>query len=98
MQPRNAHLFELTDSQGVSTGHKKSGRKPGSITKCPHKNQKHFAMGMCNHCYHKFGRRTQVTNCEHVDLKNYAKGKCQNCYINEYNRIKRIKNKESSPK
>lgn len=67
----------------------RSGRKPGIITKCPHTNLKHFAKGMCNHCYHRYGRKSMVTNCEHKDRRNYAKGKCQNCYINEYNRSKR---------
>ena len=67
----------------------RSGRKPGIITKCPHTNLKHFAKGMCNHCYHRYGRKSMVTNCEHKDRRNYAKGKCQNCYINDYNRSKR---------
>jgi len=67
----------------------RSGRKPGIITKCPHTNLKHFAKGMCNHCYHRYGRKSMVTSCEHRDRRNYAKGKCQNCYINDYNRSKR---------
>lgn len=67
----------------------RSGRKPGVITKCPHSSLKHFAKGMCNHCYHRYGRKSMVTNCEHKDRRNYAKGKCQNCYINDYNRSKR---------
>mgnify|MGYP000905981286 FL=1 len=67
----------------------RSGRKPGVITKCPHSSLKHFADGMCNHCYHRYGRKSMVTNCEHKDRRNYAKGKCQNCYINDYNRSKR---------
>lgn len=67
----------------------RSGRKPGIITKCPHTSLKHFAKGMCNHCYHRYGRKSMVTKCEHKDRRNYAKGKCQNCYINDYNRRKR---------
>ena len=67
----------------------RSGRKPGKIVSCPHVDLKHFAKGMCNHCYHRFGRKGQATECEHKDRMNYAKGKCQNCYINDYNRRKR---------
>jgi hypothetical protein len=67
----------------------KSGRKPGVITNCPHKNLKHFAKGMCNHCYHRYGRKGTATACKHTDRMNYAKGMCQNCYINAYNKEKR---------
>jgi hypothetical protein len=73
----------------------KSGRKPGTITNCPHKHLKHFAKGMCNHCYHRFGRGGNATNCVHTDRRNYAKGMCQNCYINTYNKIKRLAKKAS---
>lgn len=41
----------------------RSGRKSGIITKCPHTNLKHFAKGMCNHCYHRYGRKGMVTSC-----------------------------------
>lgn len=67
----------------------RSGRKPGKIVSCPHTDLKHFAKGMCNHCYHRFGRKGLATECEHKERMNYAKGKCQNCYINDYNRRKR---------
>ena len=67
----------------------RSGRKPGKITKCPHTGLIHFAKGMCNHCYHRFGRKGFATECIHTTRMNYAKGRCQNCYINEYNKKKR---------
>jgi hypothetical protein len=67
----------------------KAGRKPGSITNCRHTHLKHFAKGMCNHCYHRFGREALADSCPHTDKKRYAKGKCQNCYINDYNKAKR---------
>jgi len=52
---------------------------------------KHYAKGMCNHCYHLFGRKNAglATNCEHKDRNNYCKGLCMNCYINSYNRCKK---------
>lgn len=68
------------------------------ITNCPHPHLKHFAKGMCNHCYHRFGRSALSDKCPHTDRKCYAKGKCQNCYINEYNRAKRQRQKSDRPK
>lgn len=64
------------------------------IMKCPHKNQKHYAKGMCNHCYHKYGRNSFANACSHTDRLVYAKGKCQNCYLNDYNKQKRRMKKE----
>ena len=71
----------------------KSGRKPGKIYACHHAHLKHFAKGMCNHCYHRYGRGSNATECAHTDKKMYSKGKCQNCYINEYNKKKRQERK-----
>ena len=64
------------------------GRKKQFIHSCPHKDAKHYAKGMCNHCYHMFGRNNAglATKCEHTDKRNYCKGLCLNCYINFYNR------------
>ena len=44
---------------------------------------------MCNHCYHKYGRKSNADKCCHTDRLVYAKGKCQNCYLNDYNKQKR---------
>ena len=57
------------------------------INKCGHEDKSHYAKGMCNNCYHKFGRNKKPWNCPHNKL--YAAGMCQNCYINNYNRKKR---------
>jgi hypothetical protein len=82
------------EQSNMQTSVAKSGRKPGTITNCPHTHLKHFAKGMCNHCYHRFGRDGNATKCGHKDRRNYAKGMCQNCYINTYNKIKRLAKKE----
>lgn len=66
---------------------KKKGK--AKVTMCPHTTAKHYAKGMCNHCYHKFGRNSMATECEHTDRMAYAKNKCQNCYLNDYNKNKR---------
>ena len=51
-------------------------------------------MGMCNHCYHKYGRRDMATDCKHAGQRPlYAKGKCQSCYINDYSKLKRREKK-----
>jgi hypothetical protein len=73
-----------------------ASRKTMEIMKCPHKNQKHYAKGMCNHCYHKYGRNSYADACPHTDRLVYAKGKCQNCYLNDYNKQKRRQNKDKS--
>ena len=73
---------------------RKSGRKKGKITKCQHTHLPLYALGMCNHCYHKYGRSSLATECSHAgDRPAYAKGKCQSCYINEYNKMKRREKK-----
>lgn len=72
-------------------------RKTMEVIKCPHKNQKHYAKGMCNHCYHKFGRNSNADACPHTDRLVYAKGKCQNCYLNDYNKLKRKLKKDKAP-
>ena len=67
---------------------KKRDRKRKIVTNCPHKTALHYAKGMCNHCYHIFGRKKagNATNCPHNDRPNYCKGMCMNCYINGYNK------------
>ena len=73
---------------------RKAGRKKGLITNCPHKELPVYAMGMCNHCYHKYGRSRSATECSHAGHRlAYAKGKCQNCYINDYNKQRRREKK-----
>lgn len=58
------------------------------INKCGHDDKQHYAKGLCNNCYHKFGRNKKPWKCNHEKL--YAAGMCQNCYINNYNRKKRL--------
>jgi len=87
--PPSKAMFRKEEERELPVVAVRSGRKPGVITKCPHLHQKHFAKGMCNHCYHRYGRNRMATSCIHKNRMNYAKGKCQNCYINDYNRNKR---------
>ena len=44
--------------------------------RCPHFDRKYYAMGMCNHCYHAFGRSNRATACPHKDRPNYALQRC----------------------
>ena len=77
------------------TANRRSGRKKRVITACAHTNLSHYAMGMCNHCYHKYGRNALATDCAHAgQRKVYAKGKCQSCYINDYNKMRRREKKQ----
>ena len=74
---------------------RKSGPKKGVVTACQHTDLPLYALGMCNHCYHKYGRTGMATHCSHAgQRKVYAKGKCQSCYINDYNKMKRREKKE----
>ena len=74
---------------------KRRARKKREITRCPHTHMQHYAKGMCNHCYHVYGRNGKATKCEHTDRNNYAKGLCQNCYFSFYNSEKRRKKDKS---
>lgn len=71
-------------------------RKAATNHRCPHKDVKHYAKGMCNRCYHIYGRASLATKCPHKDMMNYAKGRCQNCYFTNYNREKEMKNKSTT--
>ena len=83
---------ETTDKNGKPR--RKSGPKKGVVTACPHVDLPLYALGMCNHCYHKYGRTGMATDCIHAgERKVYAKGKCQSCYINDYNKQKRREKK-----
>ena len=56
---------------------RKSGPKKGVVTACQHTDLALYALGMCNHCYHKYGRNGLATDCKHKgERKVYAKGKC----------------------
>lgn len=59
--------------------------KQRKVTRCPHTESKHYAKGMCNHCYHIHGRKKQAKNCEHSHKLAYARGMCQQCYYKFYN-------------
>lgn len=82
-------LRRIIQIENVSTKRKRNSlikiRK--KINKCGHEDKSHYAKGMCNNCYHKYGRNKKPWNCPHDKL--YAAGMCQNCYINNYNRKRR---------
>ena len=46
---------------------KKKGRSKMMITKCNHKEMKHYAKGLCKPCYHSIERNTYADNCAHND-------------------------------
>jgi hypothetical protein len=68
--------------------------KPRAVTNCEHKDARHYAKGMCNHCYHRYGRSRVPTLCQHYNMSYYAKGYCLNCYANIYSRNKRQAKKD----
>lgn len=55
------------------------------VNKCGHPERKHYAKGLCNYCYHKFGRTGKPKYCEHDVV--YAKGLCQKCYSSRYHQV-----------
>ena len=58
----------------------KRGRTAQVITNCKHVQAKHYARGMCNYCYHVYGRDRMATKCIHTNDLDYAKGMCHSCY------------------
>ena len=63
------------------------------MTNCKHLDRKHYARGMCNYCYHVYGRDKMATNCPHQTDFNYAKGMCHSCYNAQSMKELTIKNK-----
>ena len=55
-------------------------RKKKEVTNCKHTLAKHYAKGMCNYCYHVYGRNKKASVCPHKDQLVYAKGRCHKCY------------------
>ena len=39
----------------------KRGRSAKKVTNCKHVDAKHYARGMCNYCYHVYGRDKMAT-------------------------------------
>ena len=42
-------------------------KSQSKVVNCAHTDRKMYAKGMCNSCYHKFGRPTRATKCAHTD-------------------------------
>jgi hypothetical protein len=78
-------IFEENNGSIYEDNLKKKDRKLKKITNCPHVELKHYAKGMCNHCYHRYGRKGYSTQCPHTTKPAYAKGLCSNCYFTNYN-------------
>ena len=57
-------------------------------TRCPHKDSKHYAKGMCSLCYRKRGREAQAHSCPHKNRLLYSKGMCQCCYLASYHKTR----------
>ena len=43
----------------------KKQRAKRIIDKCAHVDRPYYAKGMCNHCYHAYGRTSLASNCPH---------------------------------
>lgn len=75
VSPAKKSLVKQDSAKAVPA--KRTGRKKGKITDCPHLHLPLYAMGMCNHCYHKYGRSSMATECSHAGARKvYALGKC----------------------
>ncbi|CAG9324869.1 unnamed protein product [Blepharisma stoltei] len=88
--PPITNLFDEIPEEASTLTHipvlkiKKRRKKTQRITACQHINKKHYARGMCNSCYHRYGRDTYAWLCEHTDRKLYAKGMCELCYNKQH--------------
>eukprot|EP00826_Nyctotherus_ovalis_P005128 TRINITY_DN1114_c0_g1_i5.p1 TRINITY_DN1114_c0_g1~~TRINITY_DN1114_c0_g1_i5.p1 ORF type:complete len:159 (-),score=1.79 TRINITY_DN1114_c0_g1_i5:192-668(-) len=57
------------------------------VTRCPHKDRKHYAKNLCSNCYRKQGRIKRAWACAHTGRSHYAKGMCQMCYLSGYHKV-----------
>ena len=62
------------------------GRKTKVVTNCKHTAAKHYAKGMCNYCYHVYGRKKYATKCIHKEALVYARDRCHKCYNAMFNK------------
>ncbi|CAG9316318.1 unnamed protein product [Blepharisma stoltei] len=76
--------IEMPPQSPVQSLKAKRRRKTQKITACQHQDKKHYARGMCNSCYHRYGRETYAWLCEHTKRKLYAKGMCEPCYNKQH--------------
>jgi len=68
-------IFSIDRKKDLSNKENKS-----RINNCPHTDKKYYAKGMCNRCYHYYGRAQMATGCPHKDAKAYALNMCLKCY------------------
>ena len=82
-------LFEMATTPLPNNERSKKGPKDkGTITNCPHADRKPFSQGMCNYCYHAYGRSKKATDCPHPERFSYAHKKCMSCYQKQKNMMK----------
>ena len=81
----------LTQTPAPTEKTNMTGPQKRHVFRCPHSDQKHYAKGMCNHCYHIYGRNKMAFNCAHSNKLVYARGLCQKCYYYQYNNLKKIR-------
>ena len=81
-------------SQEAEQPKKTSNSRKYIIDKCPHTTRKYYAKGMCNHCYHHFGRPNLATKCIHKDRMNFAKNMCLGCYQKNKFLMKKLKHQQ----
>lgn len=79
---------DFGESEPKTTKTGKRSKKIRKVMTCAHPYRKYYAKGMCNNCYHKFGRVKKAWHCTHSDQKMYAKGMCQACYLQHYHFLK----------
>ena len=79
-------MSSIQGPQGTSTN-----KIQKFITRCPHTDKKQYAKGMCNHCYHAYGRTKLATQCPHKNRLVYAKLMCISCYQKRKRAIRKQK-------
>jgi hypothetical protein len=91
-ESENNSSHHLTCETEKVSASKKIKKCEKNVNTCGHPERKHYAKGMCNNCYHKYGRIGKPDLCEHDVL--YAKGLCQKCYLVKYNHQKALSSKK----
>ena len=79
VQMNQNHLYPLQMFQtpAATIGGGFGAKKNVKITNCIHTTARHYSKGMCNNCYHNYGRTIRATDCPHPSRPNYAKNKCK---------------------
>ncbi|CAG9324867.1 unnamed protein product [Blepharisma stoltei] len=69
MEEDSSRLLIQNEIKPAAKKSKKRVHKKQRVTACPHITKKHYARGMCNLCYHNYGRKAFDWKCKKEEEK-----------------------------